>query len=186
MGRWQQTHEALRRAALELFLEQGYDATPTAQIADLAGVTEMTLFRHFGTKEALLLEDPYDPLMAEAVRTRPPGESSMRALAEGIRQQWHQLDPESTAALCAVLRVVAETSALRGALERGSATTVTALADALVIRGAAADEARVAATAVIAGLSTALLEWAQATREPAGQVSLTDVVDRALSVLGGD
>lgn len=82
MGRWEQTHKSLRKAALELFAEQGYEATATAQVAERAGVSEMTLFRHFPTKEMLLLADPFDPLMAEAVRARPEHEPAMRALAK--------------------------------------------------------------------------------------------------------
>lgn len=42
-------------------MTQGYAATGTAQIAQRAGVSEMTLFRHFPSKEALLLEDPSMP-----------------------------------------------------------------------------------------------------------------------------
>ena len=96
MGRWDQTHEALKRAAFELCAERGYEATATAQVAERAGVSEMTLFRHFPTKEALLLTDPFDPLMAEAVRARPAHEPAMLALAQGIRQAWGRVDAEST------------------------------------------------------------------------------------------
>jgi len=40
-------------AALELFSEDGYKSTTTKAIADKADVNELTLFRHFGTKENL-------------------------------------------------------------------------------------------------------------------------------------
>ncbi|HNP15627.1 MAG TPA: helix-turn-helix domain-containing protein, partial [Terrimesophilobacter sp.] len=59
MSRWDRTHDALLQAALELFEEHGFDATGTVQIARRAGVSEMTLFRHFPSKEALLLADPF-------------------------------------------------------------------------------------------------------------------------------
>lgn len=42
------------RAASELFNEQGYSNSPTAEIAKRAGVTEKTLFKYFPTKENLL------------------------------------------------------------------------------------------------------------------------------------
>src|SRR5690625_1664446 len=135
MGRWNQTHDALSRAALELFVEYGYDATSTARIAERAGVSEMTLFRHFTSKESLLLADPFDPLMAEAVRMRPANEPPMRALAEGIRQAWAEVDVDSTRELRVRLQIIAETGSLRGAITRNSEVTITALVDALTDRG---------------------------------------------------
>ncbi|MBW5449266.1 TetR family transcriptional regulator [Cohnella sp. CFH 77786] len=41
-------------AAIDLMAEKGYDGTTTKEIAAAAGVNEVTLFRHFGTKENLL------------------------------------------------------------------------------------------------------------------------------------
>ncbi|MGA1872970.1 MAG: TetR/AcrR family transcriptional regulator [Thermoplasmatota archaeon] len=43
-------------AALELFSNQGFSSTTTRSIAESAGVNELTIFRHFGTKERLLSE----------------------------------------------------------------------------------------------------------------------------------
>lgn len=48
-------------AALELFANEGYDATPTNRIAKKAGVSEGLIFRHYGSKQGLL-----DALMKEA------------------------------------------------------------------------------------------------------------------------
>lgn len=180
MGRSERTHRALRQAALELFAERGYNAAATAQIAERAGVSEMTLFRHFPSKEALLLADPFDPLMAEAVRTRPPTEAPMRALAEGIRHAWGRVDAGGVRELREQLRIVARTPALRGAIERNSQQTVVALVAALKERGVNETQARVAAAATIGGLGAALLEWAQAEHG-----TLDATLDAALDVLGG-
>jgi len=43
-------------AAAKLYAEHGFRGTTTRRIAELAGVNEVTLFRHFGSKTALLLE----------------------------------------------------------------------------------------------------------------------------------
>jgi AcrR family transcriptional regulator len=45
----------LIETAKELFVRQGITQTTTRQIADAAGVNEVTLFRNFGTKQGLLL-----------------------------------------------------------------------------------------------------------------------------------
>lgn len=50
------THEKIIRAAKVLFEKNGFTAATTKEIADLAGVSEVTLFRHFSTKRALFEE----------------------------------------------------------------------------------------------------------------------------------
>ncbi|MGV0024554.1 TetR/AcrR family transcriptional regulator [Phormidesmis priestleyi] len=49
------TRQRLINAALELFAAQGVTETTTKEIAELAEVNEVTLFRHFGNKHGLLL-----------------------------------------------------------------------------------------------------------------------------------
>lgn len=48
------TSDKLLQAAVDLMAEKGYDGTSTKEIAQAAGVNEVTLFRHFGTKGNLL------------------------------------------------------------------------------------------------------------------------------------
>ena len=51
-----QTKERLLDATLRLISEKGYLRATTKEIAREAGVTELTLFRHFGSKENLFEE----------------------------------------------------------------------------------------------------------------------------------
>ena len=65
--------ESILHAALELFANDGYNATPTSRIAKQAGVSEGLIFRHFGSKKGLLeaimedVEDRVSRLFAPAV-----------------------------------------------------------------------------------------------------------------------
>ncbi|WP_123665198.1 TetR/AcrR family transcriptional regulator [Actinocorallia herbida] len=74
MARWEPNARGrLERAALELFGENGYDQTTVAEIAERAGVTERTFFRHFGDKREVLF-DPSHALQnrfVEAVTGAP-------------------------------------------------------------------------------------------------------------------
>lgn len=48
------TRQKLLHVTCRLFAESGYQGTTTRRIADAAGVNEVTLFRHFGSKDALI------------------------------------------------------------------------------------------------------------------------------------
>src|SRR5215469_2693113 len=55
MSRWQPNAPGrLEQAALELYLERGFDQTTVAEIAERAGLTERTFFRYFADKREML------------------------------------------------------------------------------------------------------------------------------------
>jgi AcrR family transcriptional regulator len=55
MGRWEPNARGrLEQAALELFIERGFEQTTAAEIARRAGLTERTFFRHFADKREVL------------------------------------------------------------------------------------------------------------------------------------
>jgi AcrR family transcriptional regulator len=55
MTRWEPNARGrLEQAALELFIERGFEPTTVAEIAQRAGLTERTFFRHFADKREVL------------------------------------------------------------------------------------------------------------------------------------
>ncbi len=74
MARWEpDARQRLVAAALDLFTEQGYDDTTVAQIADRAGLTKSTFFRHFPDKREVLVagQDTLCRLLAEGIAAAP-------------------------------------------------------------------------------------------------------------------
>lgn len=157
------THELLRRAALRLFAERGYDTVTVAQIAQSTGVSHMTFFRHFPTKESVVVADLFDPVIAAAVSAQPPGAAPLSRAVDGLLAA---LVGEAGRAELAspefALRVglVASTSALRGAVWAASRATEDAIAAALAGPGVAPLAARAAAAAVMGAATALLLDWA--------------------------
>lgn len=169
------------QAALELFVERGYDSTTAAAIADRAGVTEMTFFRHFPSKDSVLIADPYDPLIAEAITHQPAHLSPLAAAIGAISDGWKAVPPPASAEVRDRLRIVSRTPSLRGAIARNNATTEEAIAGALAVRGVSTSDARIAAAATMAALTAALLDWADGDDPDLGTA-----IDAALHVLQGD
>jgi AcrR family transcriptional regulator len=76
----------IRRAAYALFLERGYDAVTTEEIALAAGVSPRTLFRHIPTKEDLVLGPVRHAgsAIAELLQHRDASEAPDVALANAL------------------------------------------------------------------------------------------------------
>src|SRR2546429_6942030 len=89
MARWEPgARERLVLAAVDLFTEQGYDATTVTQIAERAGVTKSTFFRHFPDKRELLVagQEGLRRLRCEGVAEAAGTPSPLRAGAAPLRR----------------------------------------------------------------------------------------------------
>ncbi len=89
MARWEPgARERLIVAAVDLFSEQGYDATTIAQITEHAGVTKSTFFRYFPDKRDLLVagQEVLSQLLAEGITEAPASASPLQAVAAGLER----------------------------------------------------------------------------------------------------
>src|SRR3954449_1416934 len=89
MGRWEPgARERLVLAAVDLFTEQGYDATTVAQIAERAGVTKSTFFRHFPDKRELLVagQEPLSRRLADGIAEAAADATPLEAVAAGLER----------------------------------------------------------------------------------------------------
>jgi AcrR family transcriptional regulator len=182
MARWEpNARERLERAALALFTERGYDATTVAEIADRAGLTKSTFFRHFADKREVLFggQDLLAKLFSEAIAAAPPSVSTAGCLAAALESaavaftpDRHDLAPQRQA-------VVAANSELqeRQLLKRARLGSV--IADALRARGTGETTANLAAQIGVLAFSTAYARWA----EPGNERPYAEVAREALDDL---
>jgi len=179
VGKSASTRARLRREALRLFADCGYDETTIADIAAAAGVTQMTFFRHFPAKELVVADDPYDPAIAHAVAVQAADLPVVERVRRGLLAAWEQLEDADDAEFRLQLRIGAGHRGLRARMRENNARTEAAIAAVLTEEGVPAFEAVVAAAAVIGALTAALLEWAN---DPdAGPMG--DAVTAALALL---
>jgi AcrR family transcriptional regulator len=150
----------LREAALELYRARGFDATTTAQIAELAGVTERTYFRHFSDKREVLFdgESELRDLLVDAIAAAPTALPPLVILERAFA---------ASAPLFVKGRRVAElrqpliasTPALQERAHAKSAALVDAIAKALAARELPRETALLAARVGMAAFSRAIADW---------------------------
>jgi AcrR family transcriptional regulator len=165
----------LIQAALELFAENGFDRTTTAQIAARAGVTDRTFFRHFPDKREVLFDgqmilgEALSKVIAEAQPDLPPIEMLQHAfasVADKIEQNRQISEPRR--------HIISATPALQEREVAKHAALVNVVATALRKRGIETRRAELAAQTGLAVLSYALNAW---FTDPS--LGLADHLDRA-------
>lgn len=177
----ERTREAIQREALSLIASRGYDAATCEQIAAAADVSPATLYRYFATKEDIVLQDVYDPLIAGAVRARPANEAPLTAVRRGVADALVDVYQGDLEAIRQRTALILSVPALRARSREQQESLVTHLADALAERGgrSASDLGiEVAAATCATALGVAVVRWA-------GEGSdLPSHVDAAFAALG--
>jgi AcrR family transcriptional regulator len=86
MARWQpNAPERLVLAALDLFAERGYENTTVIEIAERAGLTKSTFFRHFPDKrEVLFGGDRLNGLLVEGIVAAPDAATPLEVVANAL------------------------------------------------------------------------------------------------------
>ena len=130
MPRWDaQAGERLRTAAIELFLELGYENVTVAQIADRAGLTRRTFSRYFTDKRDVLFagSERLPGLLAEALSRADPELTPFEALLTALADVGAVLGAQVASHAVQRREVIARSPELQ---ERGR-TKFAAIADAL-------------------------------------------------------
>ena len=168
MSRWEPgARERLVVAAVDLFTEQGYDATTVAQIAERAGVTKSTFFRHFPDKRELLVagQETLSRLLAEGIAEAPDNASPLEAVAAGLERAASAMGPMNRELAPRLKAAVAASAELQ---ERDALKTVSlaaAMTTALLARGVPDPTAALASELGILAFKRGFAQWSEGDRD---------------------
>jgi AcrR family transcriptional regulator len=187
VGRWEpNARERLVLAAVDLFSEQGYDETTVAQIAEGAGVTKSTFFRHFADKRDVLFvgQEELRERVAATIAAAPTTWSAVKACASGlnIAAAALQMRREQAKERRALIRSTPELRERELAVYAAIAETVT---EALTERGLENRTARVIATATLAAFQVAFEYWGDHPDRELPQL-VSETLDELKSIADSD
>jgi AcrR family transcriptional regulator len=181
MGRWEPNARGrLERAALELYVERGFDQTTVAEIATRAGLTERTFFRHFADKREVLfsgsgeLQDFLVSTLASTPESAAPIDAVAAALeaAGALLQERRHFAGQRQAVIAANVELQ-ERELIK------LASLASAMAGTLRQRGVTDQAASLAAEAGIAVFRIAFERWTSET----GQADLPQIIRESLDEL---
>ena len=161
MSRWSpDARERLEAAALDLFEEQGFAATTVPQIAERAGLTTRTFFRHFADKrEVIYADDQFPQIVHRIFAEAAAGAEPLELIVDGIRRF---ADQELESQRAKVLRRTAIIRSDPGLLERSlrkRADLTAAIRAGLLERGVPATTASLLGETTASLVELALAEW---------------------------
>jgi AcrR family transcriptional regulator len=168
MARWQpETTQRLVVAAVDLFTEQGYDATSVAQIAERAGVTKSTFFRHFSDKRELLVagQETLSRLLAEGIAEAPADAGPLESVAAGLERASGAMGPANRELGPRLKAAVAASTELQERDALKSVGLAAAMTAALTARGVPDPTAHLAAELGVLAFKRGYAQWSEADRD---------------------
>jgi AcrR family transcriptional regulator len=182
MARWEpNARERLVLAALDLFAEQGYDNTTVTQIANRAGLTKTTFFRHFPDKREVLFagQEAHAQLLADGTAAAPDSATPLEAVAAALDALTASFTAEQRQFGPRLLTVIAGNPELQERAAFKHATLAAALTSALGKRGVPDLTASLAADLGVRAFDRAFDRWI----EPSSQQTLTELAHEELQAL---
>jgi AcrR family transcriptional regulator len=168
MARWEPgAKERLVLAAVDLFTEQGYDATTVTQIAERAGVTKSTFFRHFPDKRELLVagQETLSKLLAEGITEAPADASPLEAVAAGLERASSAIGQANREFGRRLKAAVASSTELQQRDALKSVGLAAAMTAALIARGVPDPTAHLAAELGVLAFKLGYAEWSEGDRD---------------------
>ena len=181
MGRWEPNARGrLEQAAMDLFIERGFEQVTVAEIAGRAGLTERTFFRYFADKREVLFwgQDALRELLVDAVAGAPGSVAPIDAVAAALEAAGAVLQERREYARRRQAVIAANTGLRERELIK-LASLASALAGTLRRRGVTDPAASLTAEAGIAVFKIAFERWVS----EAGEADLPRLIRASLDDL---
>jgi AcrR family transcriptional regulator len=169
----------LREAAMQLYLERGFEQTTVAEIAARAGLTARTFFRYFADKREVLFAGSaaLEEQLVHALETAPASATPLQAVSAALDAAAATLGqhPEHSRARQTVINANANLQE-RELIKMASLSA--ALANGLRRRGVPDPDAGLAAEAGIVVLRVAFERWVSEAHGPDLSQYMSEALDR--------
>jgi AcrR family transcriptional regulator len=187
MSRWEPNARGrLEEAALDLYTERGFDETTVAEIAERAGLTERTFFRHFADKREVLFggQDALRQLFVDTIADAPQSMSPLDAVGAALAAAGPVFEDRHKHARRRQAVIAANPRLQERELIKLS-SIASSIAEALRRRGVTESVARLTAEAGVAVFKVAFDRWINEGRRDQLPGYIADSLDELRAVSRG-
>jgi AcrR family transcriptional regulator len=187
MSRWEPNARGrLEQAALELYIERGFEQTTVAEIAKRAGLTERTFFRHFADKREVLFwgQSALQDLVVTTVAGAPDSAAPIDAVAAALQAAGAPIQERRESARQRQAVITANAELQERELIK-LASLASAMADTLRRRGVTDPAASLTAEAGIAVFKIAFQRWINETSQRDLPQLIRESLDELKAVTAG-
>lgn len=176
------TRRQIQETALRLIVAHGYDATTVERIAEESEVSVSTFFRYFPTKEDVVFQDDYDPILLARLEAEDPAEGPVQAFRAVARRTFGEIYANDREVLWQRVSLVFRVPALRARVLTGTQDAGAVFGATIAARmGLAPDDVqvRIAMAAIMSVIIVVMEDWVAGD----GAGDLPTMVDDALGLL---
>ncbi|WP_433605166.1 TetR/AcrR family transcriptional regulator [Dactylosporangium sp. CA-139114] len=187
MGRWEpDARGRLGEAALQLYVERGFEQTTVAEIAARAGVTARTFFRHFADKREVLFagSERLQRGLVEALESAPASATPLEAVVAALDTAAEFLGRHHAHARRRHCVIMANPELYERELIK-MATLAAALADGLRRRGVPEPDATLTAETGIVVVRVAFGTWVSRPEPSDLAATMRETLARMATVTSG-
>ena len=175
----------ISQAAMQLFLDQGFEATTIDQIAAAVGISRRSLFRYFSSKEDIAVANVAERgrSVRRALEARPAGEGPWQALRAAAFES-EALDPAiAPEEMLRMVRLLHESPSLHGFRLKKQKDWQDLLAPELARRLGAGEHAEARARGIVAAALACLDAAVDLWAERGGKGNILDLFDEMITAV---
>ena len=179
--KWATTHQRIYDAAMELFVEDGFDQVSVGQIAQAAAVSVPTFYAHYPSREHLVMQLPTADDVVALLSTQPPDLPLRERIRSTVHSFFDRWDDAFMRTQLVRWQLIVTTPSLRLRAAEFERATAQMLAGAMPVDAGVSAGSResVLINAYLSALTSGAIAWA----ESSGARPITEFVDEAFEAI---
>lgn len=174
-----QLRRKIQQEALSLFIQQGYNNTTVEQIAKKVNVSHMSIFRYFPTKEAIILDDNSEELIASLIKKQSNNTTEAEKIERAVLEAISYIYPQGKDRMLKRMQLIMSTPELKAKMWDKQISTAKIISGSISNSPKKSFELYLLSALYVAAMIIAVEEWVRSK----GKNDLVILIKKAFKTL---